>query len=124
MLILRRFSIIIGIVLVGMISVTLPALADNGWGNTICEQTPVPACDLGAGSGGERPRGGPGPGERGARRPDAGSPRDERTLGDGIVGGDANLADCAYVRSDYQPPASGGAIRDHSQRRSQPTRAA
>lgn len=71
----------------------------DGWGSVSCSETPSPACDLGAGSGGgSRPapdRAGPG----------ASGPRD---------GGSADAAAqpvdgvrCSYVISDYQPPGGG-----------------
>lgn len=83
----------------------------DGWGSTDCDQTPSPACELGAGTGGN------GPGQ--APRPDGGG---TGGIGSGGGGGDAgyqrpsgdqslspgtNLKNCRYVKSDYQPPSGG-----------------
>ncbi|MFI7676417.1 hypothetical protein [Actinophytocola sp. NPDC049390] len=85
-----------------------PALADDGWGTTDCQQTPAPVCDLGAGKGGTDPRpGNPGNGKPNSGRPGSGNQGDSSYNGDTIVGGDSNLANCSYVKSDYQPPAGG-----------------
>ncbi len=85
-----------------------PAFADGGWGYIDCSQHPFPGCHLGAGTGGgQRP--GSVPGGTGSGAGDTpGKP------GSGTGGGspdtDPGRWRCSYVRSDYQPPASGGVV--------------
>lgn len=93
---------------------TIPASAD-GWGNVTCGEGGNPSCDLGAGRGGQsgappvvpKPRPGASKGQAG----DVGAPAPRP--GDRIVGGDSGLANCSYVRSDYQPPSNGVATVSH-----------
>lgn len=84
------------------------ALADI-WGGVDCGTTDYAGCDLGAGQGGQ-PGQRPAPPQSGDSGQDDGSSGSgegsDRPRGDQIVG-DANLANCRYVRSDYQPPSQG-----------------
>lgn len=105
-----------GAVLIGW---SPPATGDDdpptdGWGSTTCDQTPSPACELGAGTGGNEGGGGPRP----APDPSPGNPTygghgedgvNERPPGDQSLGPGTPEKNCRYVRSDYQPP-SGGVI--------------
>ena len=103
---LKRTSIVAGLVLAALFSSLAPAFADI-YGNVTCSQSPTPDCQLGAGTGGTH---GGNPGGHspthngGGSGGNTGSPSN----GDTIVGGGGNLANCSYVPSDYQPPA--GAI--------------
>ncbi|MFF0147017.1 hypothetical protein [Amycolatopsis sulphurea] len=115
MLKLRRVSIATGIVVVGGICAAGPALADDGYGSTTCNQTPAPVCDLGAGRGGDTKPSNPGDGAkpgtgRKPERPGTGNPDTSHSgPGDTLIDGNSNLAKCSYVKSDFQPP-SGGVI--------------
>jgi hypothetical protein len=106
---MRRLATIAGLVTIGMLGVTAPALADPGWGSTDCSQVPSPACDLGAGTGGgngspggNSGNGTPQPGGNGSGNGDSSG----GSNGDTILG-DSNLANCSYVRSDFQSPPGG-----------------
>lgn len=103
---LKRATAATGLAATFLLASTIPAFA-GGWGTVDCAQDPSPYCQLGAGQTGKSPapggQGQPDPhrtGKQGAAQP---SPRP----GDRIVGGDANLAHCSYVRSNYQPPGNG-----------------
>jgi hypothetical protein len=106
--ILTRAVLVLGLSAATAVATSVPALADGGWGNTDCTQNPNPGCQLGAGQNGT-----PGQGE--ANPPPAGSGTTNHGgggsggnsaggQGDVIIGGGGNLANCGYVRSDYQPP--------------------
>ena len=109
MLKLRRVSIVTGLVVVGGIYAAVPALADDGYGSTTCNQMPAPVCDLGAGRGGDNSKPeNPGDGNR-PGRPGSGNPGNGNSNpGDTIIGGNSNLANCSYVKSDRptQTPAA------------------
>ncbi|SFK53804.1 hypothetical protein SAMN05421835_123119 [Amycolatopsis sacchari] len=83
------------------------AYAADPWGNVDCGQTSYTGCQLGAGEGGssgpERPARPNHSGTQGNHGNDAESPQP----GDRITDAPKDAADCSYVRSDYQPPASG-----------------
>jgi len=107
---MRRIATITGIVAISVLGAAVPAVADNGWGSTSCSQVPSPACDLGAGIGGDngKPGGNSGNGNTKPGHPGSGSSGNiDPNPGDVIVGGNSNLAHCSYVKSDYQPPAGG-----------------
>ncbi len=75
----------------------------DGWGAVDCSQHPSPGCQLGAGTGGvQPPNPAPGGGDRRAG--------DGPGTGSGPVDTDPGRWRCSYVRSDYQPPASGGVV--------------
>lgn len=78
-----------------------PPPPGDGWGSVSCSETPSPACDLDAGSGGDsapQPRSDPaGPDVSGPR--DGGSTDTAAQPVDGVS--------CSYVISDYQPPGGG-----------------
>ena len=81
-----------------------PAFANGGWGTVDCTQHPNPGCELGAGSGGVQPPSlAPGGGDR--RVGDS-----PGTGGQGSSGVDPARLRCSYVRSDYNPPATGGVV--------------
>jgi hypothetical protein len=102
---LRRIGVLAVLVTVGVFGMAAPAFADT-WGRTDCQQTPAPVCDLGTGTGGTN--GQPGDRQRhGDRKPNGADSDNSGTSGDTIVGGESNLANCSYVRSDFQPPAGG-----------------
>ena len=107
---LRRVGLVAGLTLAVLVASAVPALADDIWGSTDCSQFPNPGCELGAG---KYPT--PGPSNQGNRdsKPGTsgnGNPSTGRVDagGDKIIGGDTNLAQCNYVRSDYQWPPPGG----------------
>lgn len=94
-----------------LVMISAPARADGGWGYTDCSQFPNPGCELGAGKPGSSPR--PGQGNGNVRPGNPGQDGDADTGnvdpgGDQSVSGDANLAECQYVLSDYQGPPPGG----------------
>lgn len=117
MLTLRTVTIVTGLVVIGGICGVAPAFADDGYGSTLCDQTPAPVCDLGAAKGGTN--GKPAnPGNGNNKHPGSGNSGNSNTgpdPGDTVLGGKANLANCFYVKSDYQPP-SGGVITAASTR--------
>ncbi|MEC3978895.1 hypothetical protein [Amycolatopsis sp. H20-H5] len=106
---MRRIATITGIVAISVLGAAAPALADNGWGSTTCSQVPTPACNLGAGSGGDNGKPGGTPGDGGGKpgHPGgSGKPGNSNNPGDTIIG-DRNLNSCSYVKSSYQPPSGG-----------------
>ncbi|WP_435581607.1 hypothetical protein [Amycolatopsis thermoflava] len=109
---LKRLGIAIGLSAAVIVASALPALADGGWGYTDCSQYPNPGCELGAG---KNPR--PGNVNQGNGNTNSGSPGENNSgtgrtntnaNGDTITGGNTNLAQCGYERSDYQGPPPGG----------------
>lgn len=111
MLTIKRAAVLSSATIVGLLCGVAPALADDIYGNTTCSQTPTPACDLGAGTGGHDGKAGGDLGSSTGRPGRTGSGSGGRDSspppGDTIIGGNPNLANCSYVRSDYQPPAGG-----------------
>ncbi|NIH83735.1 hypothetical protein FHX45_000628 [Amycolatopsis granulosa] len=108
---MRRTAVVAGAFTVAVLGLATPAVAGGGWGSTTCSQTPTPACELGAGTNGT-PGKAPGAGAPNSGRPGGGTkPGNGKPTnpGDTITGGDADMASCSYVKSDYQPP-SGGAF--------------
>lgn len=105
---LKRALVITGIGTALILGSAMPAWA-SGWGAVDCSRDPSPYCQLGAGQGGTPPVKPPGeaipkpgrPKDQGDKRPGTPAPP-----GDQIYG-DSHLANCAYVRSDYRPPANG-----------------
>ena len=108
---LKRLGVIAGMSAAVLTATALPAFADDGYGFTDCTQYPNPGCELGAGSGGSGGGGGQGNGAPVSPKPGQSSPGtgQPENHGDTIVGGDPNLANCAYELSDYQGPPPGGA---------------
>ncbi|TFE26231.1 ATP/GTP-binding protein [Frankia sp. B2] len=107
-MVLRRGCVIASVVLAIGISAS-PAFA-NGYGSTECDQNPYPGCRLLAGSDGQAPVPAPGGGPSSAGSvPDAGGgqPKSAPPGDRALSGPSLDSADCAYVRSDYQPPAGG-----------------
>ncbi len=81
-----------------------PAFAKEGWGVVECSQHPSPGCQLGAGTGGVQPP---------SSVPGGGDRRVGDSPGTGAQGSgdpDPDRWRCSYVRSDYQPPDSGGVV--------------
>ncbi|GAB3365907.1 hypothetical protein H5411_16630 [Amycolatopsis echigonensis] len=106
---LRRAALIAGTTGSLVLAGAAPALAGGPWGSADCQQTPSPACQLGAGQGGTdgtpgRVPSGPGrnPGRQGGGQHD-----DQPDTGDRVIGPNDKSADCGYQRSDYRPPAGG-----------------
>lgn len=86
-----------------------PAAAGGIYGRTDCSQNPKPGCDLLAGDDGTTAPA-PDSGPPSAVPPAGGSGGQARSAppGDRALDPPAlPIADCAYVRSDYQPPAGG-----------------
>jgi hypothetical protein len=109
---MRRIATIAGIATLSMIGLASPVLADGGWGSTSCSQVPTPACDLGAGTDGHDGKVGENPGNSNGKpgrtgQSNSGASGGEPAPGDTITGDNTNLANCSYVKSDYQPPAGG-----------------
>lgn len=103
---LKRLGVVAGTSAAVLAVTALPASADDGYGFTDCTQYPNPGCELGAGTGGGsgQGHGNPAPPKPGHGAPGTGRPEPN---GDTIVGGDSNLAECAYELSDYQGPPPG-----------------
>ncbi len=106
---LSRVIVTVGGAALLVLTSALPAFADP-WVSVDCGQSPTPACELGAGKGGDRAghKGdadrAPGGGRQGAGR---GDHRGGADGGDYVVGGGDKQAHCSYVRSDYRPPVAG-----------------
>ncbi|AXB46124.1 hypothetical protein H5411_33710 [Amycolatopsis echigonensis] len=108
---LKRLGVVAGLSAAVLVATAVPAFADGGWGFTDCSQYPNPGCELGAG---KNPRPGTGnqgngngkPSNPGQTNPGTGQ---ANANGDTIIGGNNNLAQCGYERSDYQGPPPGGA---------------
>ncbi len=95
-----------GIAVTLLLLTVLPAHAD-GWGNVNCGEGGNPACDLSAGKrGGAPPRAGQAPPVNPGKGKSHSPGGPQQSPGDRVLG-DASRADCAYIRSDYQPPANG-----------------
>lgn len=108
MRILTRAVLVLGVSTAAAVATSLPALADGGWGNADCTQYPNPGCKLGAGQNGEPGQGKTSPPPAGGGTTNHGGGgfggSSAGGQGDVIIGGGGNLANCGYVRSDYQPP--------------------
>lgn len=117
---MRRTAVVAGVFTAAVLGLASPAVAGRGWGSTTCSQTPTPACELGAGTS-SAPGKAPGAVAPNAGRPGGGTkPGNGKPAnpGDTITGGDANMASCSYVKSDYQPPSGGTFPVAHAPRRS------
>lgn len=107
---LKRLGVVVGLSVATLLAGAAPAFADGGWGYTNCSQFPNPGCELDAGKyprpgAGNQDNGSSKPGQPGKNNPGTGQ---ANANGDRIIGGDTNLAQCQYERSDYQgPPPSG-----------------
>ncbi|MDX3192910.1 hypothetical protein PV458_31270 [Streptomyces sp. MN03-5084-2B] len=110
----RRFGLVAAAAAAVMLASVAPAMAQDWYGDVDCGQSSYPGCELGAGQRGhDQP--GPRPAPRSGAPQAQGGPRNTTTPpGDRIVGGEDTRADCAYVRSDYQPPS--GAVQTASHR--------
>lgn len=103
---LRRTIITAGAVSALLLLGAAPAFAGDPWGGVDCGQYPYAGCQLGSGQGGQ-----PGQPAR-PRNPGSGNDQDQGgspapgPQGDQVLG-NPNLANCSYVRSDYQPPNGG-----------------
>ncbi|WP_075847955.1 hypothetical protein [Saccharomonospora sp. CUA-673] len=107
---LRRVSVVAVSVSTLMVAGSGVAFADI-WGGVDCGQTNYTGCGLGAGADGPPaqppampqapPEHGGGSDADGGTSGDAPRPQGDQLLSE------PNLADCRYVRSDYQPPAQG-----------------
>jgi hypothetical protein len=86
---------------VGALSIATPVLADPGLGAVDCTQTPSPACELAAGTGGSGGTTGSIPEHDG---PGAGRPGTGSQAGSA----DSTLASCSYRPSGYRPPGAAG----------------
>ena len=103
---LRRAGIVVVCLVAAMLGSAVPALADI-YGNVDCQQAPLPMCDVGAGRGGSSPYRVPDRAPGRSPRGDEVVPEDDAGGGDASVGGEDTVAHCSYVRSDYQPLATG-----------------
>lgn len=99
---LSRLIIPVGGTALCLLVTALPAFADS-WGSVDCSQSPTHACQLGAGKGGSQRHG---EGADPQPRPGAQGHSGQVDEGDHLVG-DKTAVHCVYVRSDYQPPATG-----------------
>jgi hypothetical protein len=88
-----------------VIAGAVPALARDPWGSADCQQTPSPACQLGAGQGSKD--GGPGREPPGPGKKPSNQGSDQSNLGDRLVGPSDKTANCGYQRTDYRPPPGG-----------------
>ncbi|PKV95539.1 hypothetical protein ATK30_6462 [Amycolatopsis echigonensis] len=106
---LRKIALIAGTTGSLVLAGAAPALAGGPWGSADCQQTPSPACQLGAGQGGTDGGRGRVPSAPGKKpKPRGGNQGDDRPdAGDRVIGPSDKTADCGYQRSDYQPPAGG-----------------
>ncbi|MET8845991.1 hypothetical protein [Amycolatopsis sp. NPDC004625] len=95
----------VGGVIVTLLLSSATGASAGGWGSVDCAQEPTPYCELGAGKTGEAPGGT-------ARVPDepsrkGGGGKTTPPPGDRIVGDNPPMANCSYVRSNFQPPSNG-----------------
>lgn len=119
MLGLKRAAVVTGMTGALVLAWTVPAFAGGPWGSTDCSQTPSPACDLGAGQGGDdggpvHPGPRPKPGHGSGGGDDQGLGEQSQPPGDQLIGPSDKTANCSYQRSDYQPPAGGVATASYS----------
>lgn len=109
MLTATRLSALTLLISAAILTSTTPARAGDWYGDVDCAQNPYPGCELGAGTPGHSdglppvPDSDPPSPEAQGEGPDAAPPPSD----DQAIGGDDNLANCSYVRSDYQPPPQG-----------------
>lgn len=101
MLTASRTAVAVAVAFGSLAQPTADPPAEDGWGSVSCSDTPSPACELGAGSGGA-PQG----------RQDTESPDPPETREGGGGGGKAaeppaSGVRCSYVISDYRPPVGG-----------------
>lgn len=112
---LTRVATVTALSAFALLAASAPAGAAGGWGYTDCSQQPNPGCELGAGkpgSGGQH--GGPGGWQSSGSQSGGGHSHSGgngggsagSSGGDTISGGDANMTNCAYRPSDYQPPSN------------------
>jgi hypothetical protein len=101
---LKRTGVVVGLSLAGLVAGSVPAFAD-GWGYSDCSQYPNPGCELGVGKGSNGHHNAEGSRTPGQGRANHGNPTDPGGGGDTLLGGDQNLANCSYQRSDYHPPS-------------------
>ncbi|APU21312.1 hypothetical protein [Actinoalloteichus sp. GBA129-24] len=104
MLNLTRLGVTVGSAALLLLTGAAHTSAADGWRDVDCWQIPRPGCDLGAGSDGHGPA--PGIPSPGSPRPPAqdGQGGGEQAPAPGGDGEDDGLAECEYVRSDYQSP--------------------
>ncbi|WP_166793672.1 ATP/GTP-binding protein [Frankia sp. B2] len=102
----RRIAAVAALVMCLVGVAAAPAFAGDPYGSTTCSQNPHPGCELAAGQDGTTA--GPDQGVSPPRSaPDDGSTGDRATPPPGDVAlGPSDSAHCAYVRSDFQPPAA------------------
>ncbi|WP_431909842.1 hypothetical protein [Amycolatopsis thermoflava] len=119
MLTVRRVGVTTVLISMALLASAAPAMAGDWYGDVDCGQNPYPGCELGAGSRDNsapqrRPVAVPYPGTQQAQEHSLGEKAPPP--GDRILGGDSGLANCSYVRSDYQPPSNGVATVSHQSR--------
>lgn len=101
---LRQAVVLAGLTAALIVGAVGSAFADGGagnqggWGSVECDQNPSPGCNLGAGSSGTQL--GTGGGTQ--------SPGGSTGSGGGTSDPNTNPVQCAYVRSDFQPPPDSG----------------
>ena len=110
-----RATVVSGALVAGLLVFALPAGADDNYGNVTCSQTPSPLCNLAAGSSGTNGSPHTNPSAASPMNPGVGKPGSGKPVnpGDTIIGGDSDMANCSYVKSDYQPPAGGAVPVSH-----------
>ncbi|MGW5721931.1 hypothetical protein ACWEVP_37555 [Amycolatopsis sp. NPDC003865] len=95
----------VGGVIVALLLSSAASASAGGWGSVDCAQQPSPYCELGAGKTGKAPGGGDRVPDEPGRK--GGGGKTTPPPGDRIVGGTSPVANCSYVRSNFQPPANG-----------------
>jgi hypothetical protein len=95
----------VGGVIVTLLLSSAASASAGGWGSVDCAQEPSPYCQLGAGKTGKAPGGDGRVPDEPSRK--GGGGKSTPLPGDRIVGGNSPVADCSYVRSNFQPPADG-----------------
>jgi hypothetical protein len=107
-MLMRRgaFLVVLAVVALGVFAA--PAFADGKVGSALCSQNPYPGCELFAGDGGAAPAPNSSPASPGRAGAGGGGQAASPAPGDRASSAPAlPIADCAYARSDFQPPAPG-----------------
>ncbi|CUU61058.1 hypothetical protein Ga0074812_15418 [Parafrankia irregularis] len=101
-MLIRRGAVLLVLGMAALGVLATPAFADDKFGSALCTQNPYPGCELFAGDNGGVPLPDEGSVPSGGGRAASPAPGDRALDAPSLP-----IADCAYARSDFQPPAPG-----------------